>query len=165
MRVVMTRVLPVPAPASTSSGPSVVETASRCAGLSVASKASAPGAWRRRTAVEDREEGAKRALLLSRSGATSWSALRRQVRHPQLLAAGDERRPRDLAAAGDVVEEVDRGRPLEVGHVGRPRAVDLDPPQRHRARVARALIARVAHEVDLFPVLRPARLGPVEAEA
>ena len=34
MRAVITRVLPVPAPASTSSGPSVVETASRCAGFS-----------------------------------------------------------------------------------------------------------------------------------
>src|SRR5687767_1030625 len=34
MRVVITRVLPVPAPARTRSGPSVVETASRCAGLS-----------------------------------------------------------------------------------------------------------------------------------
>ena len=36
MRVVMTRVLPVPAPARTRSGPSVVEAASRCAGLSEA---------------------------------------------------------------------------------------------------------------------------------
>ena len=34
MRVVSTRVLPVPAPASTSSGPSSVSTASRCSGLS-----------------------------------------------------------------------------------------------------------------------------------
>ena len=34
MRVVITRVLPVPAPARTSSGPSVVVTASRCAGFS-----------------------------------------------------------------------------------------------------------------------------------
>ena len=34
MRNVSTRVLPEPAPASTSSGPSVVSTASRCAGLS-----------------------------------------------------------------------------------------------------------------------------------
>ena len=34
MRVVSTRVLPVPAPASTSTGPSSVSTASRCSGLS-----------------------------------------------------------------------------------------------------------------------------------
>ncbi len=34
MRVVSTRVLPVPAPASTNSGPSSVSTASRCSGLS-----------------------------------------------------------------------------------------------------------------------------------
>ena len=33
MRVVSTRVLPVPAPASTSTGPSRVSTASRCSGL------------------------------------------------------------------------------------------------------------------------------------
>ena len=33
-RVVSTRVLPVPAPASTSTGPSVASTASRCAGFS-----------------------------------------------------------------------------------------------------------------------------------
>ena len=33
MRVVSTRVLPVPAPARTSTGPSVVSTASRCSGL------------------------------------------------------------------------------------------------------------------------------------
>ncbi len=33
MRVVSTRVLPVPAPASTSTGPSSVSTASRCSGL------------------------------------------------------------------------------------------------------------------------------------
>ena len=33
MRVVKTRVLPVPAPASTSTGPSSVSTASRCSGL------------------------------------------------------------------------------------------------------------------------------------
>ena len=33
MRVVSTRVLPVPAPASTSTGPSVVSTAWRCSGL------------------------------------------------------------------------------------------------------------------------------------
>ena len=33
MRVVSTRVLPVPAPASTSTGPSVVSTASRCSGF------------------------------------------------------------------------------------------------------------------------------------
>ena len=39
MRVVITRVLPVPAPARTSSGPSVVETASRWAGFSVDSSA------------------------------------------------------------------------------------------------------------------------------
>ena len=32
-RVVSTRVLPVPAPASTSTGPSVVSTASRCSGF------------------------------------------------------------------------------------------------------------------------------------
>ena len=36
MRVVSTRVLPVPAPASTSTGPSSVSTASRCSGLSPA---------------------------------------------------------------------------------------------------------------------------------
>ena len=35
-RVVSTRVLPVPAPASTSSGPSTVSTASRCSGFSLA---------------------------------------------------------------------------------------------------------------------------------
>ena len=34
MRVVSTRVLPVPAPASTSTGPSVVSTASLCSGFS-----------------------------------------------------------------------------------------------------------------------------------
>src|SRR5690606_18703455 len=34
MRVVSTRVFPVPAPARTSTGPSVVSTASRCSGLS-----------------------------------------------------------------------------------------------------------------------------------
>ena len=34
MRVVSTRVLPVPAPASTRTGPSVVSTASRCSGFS-----------------------------------------------------------------------------------------------------------------------------------
>ena len=34
MRVVSTRVLPVPAPASTSTGPSVASTAERCSGLS-----------------------------------------------------------------------------------------------------------------------------------
>ena len=34
IRVVSTRVLPVPAPASTSTGPSSVTTASRCSGLS-----------------------------------------------------------------------------------------------------------------------------------
>jgi hypothetical protein len=33
MRVVSTRVLPVPAPASTRTGPSVVSTASRCSGF------------------------------------------------------------------------------------------------------------------------------------
>ncbi len=33
IRVVSTRVLPVPAPASTSTGPSSVSTASRCSGL------------------------------------------------------------------------------------------------------------------------------------
>ena len=33
MRVVSTRVLPVPAPASTSTGPSGVSTATRCSGL------------------------------------------------------------------------------------------------------------------------------------
>ena len=33
MRVVSTRVLPVPAPASTSTGPSSVSTAARCSGL------------------------------------------------------------------------------------------------------------------------------------
>ena len=36
MRVVSTRVLPVPAPASTRTGPSSVSTASRCSGLSPA---------------------------------------------------------------------------------------------------------------------------------
>src|SRR5688572_20559067 len=36
MRTVTTRVLPVPAPASTSTGPSVVVTARRCSGLSEA---------------------------------------------------------------------------------------------------------------------------------
>ncbi len=34
MRVVSTRVLPVPAPASTRTGPSVASTARRCSGLS-----------------------------------------------------------------------------------------------------------------------------------
>ncbi len=34
MRVVSTRVLPVPAPASTKTGPSVVSTARRCSGFS-----------------------------------------------------------------------------------------------------------------------------------
>ncbi len=34
MRVVRTRVLPVPAPARTSTGPSVVSTAARCSGFS-----------------------------------------------------------------------------------------------------------------------------------
>ncbi len=37
MRVVSTRVLPVPAPASTSTGPSVASTASRCSGFSLSS--------------------------------------------------------------------------------------------------------------------------------
>ena len=44
MRVVITRVLPVPAPASTSSGPSVVATASRWAGLRDARSAALPPA-------------------------------------------------------------------------------------------------------------------------
>ena len=37
MRVVSTRVLPVPAPASTRTGPSVASTASRCSGFSLSS--------------------------------------------------------------------------------------------------------------------------------
>src|SRR5258707_6397811 len=41
MRWAMTRVLPLPAPASTSTGPFVVVTASRCGGLSGASRLSA----------------------------------------------------------------------------------------------------------------------------
>ena len=53
MRVVMTRVLPVPAPARTRSGPSVVEAASRWAGLSEARRGlSARGAWRRAAGEE-----------------------------------------------------------------------------------------------------------------
>lgn len=51
MRVVMTRVFPVPAPASTSRGPSVVSTASRCAGFRVETR-ELPGA--RRRAADDR---------------------------------------------------------------------------------------------------------------
>src|SRR5262245_4098204 len=43
MRAVITRVLPVPAPASTRSGPSVVVTASRWDGLRAASRPSASG--------------------------------------------------------------------------------------------------------------------------
>ncbi len=64
MRVVITRVLPVPAPASTSSGPSVVSTASRCAGFRPATMAAVSGAGRRAAGaavlVEDR---AKERLL------------------------------------------------------------------------------------------------------
>ena len=50
MRVVNTRVLPVPAPANTSTGPSRVSTASRCSGLrsaEIAAHGAAP-AWRAR---------------------------------------------------------------------------------------------------------------------
>src|SRR6185436_9260026 len=60
MRAVITRVLPVPAPASTSSGPSVASTASRCAGLRRATTAPSPGAERPEGAAvlgEDRAKG------------------------------------------------------------------------------------------------------------
>src|SRR5712692_10435385 len=60
MRVVITRVLPVPAPARTSSGPSTVETASRCDGLSVASRAASPRGGRSWIVGEGCREGAKR---------------------------------------------------------------------------------------------------------
>ena len=43
MRTVTTRVLPVPAPASTSSGPSVVVTACRCSAFSDASSSAEDG--------------------------------------------------------------------------------------------------------------------------
>ena len=59
MRVVITRVLPVPAPARTSSGPSVVETASRCAGFSAARRAALPPCARSGAAGNARGEGAK----------------------------------------------------------------------------------------------------------
>ena len=42
-RCVITRVFPLPGPATISSGPSTVVTASRCAGLSGASKGCSPG--------------------------------------------------------------------------------------------------------------------------
>ena len=60
MRVVMTRVLPVPAPARTRSGPSVVEAASRWPGLSEARRRLAARGARRRAAEEewvDRDKG------------------------------------------------------------------------------------------------------------
>ena len=50
MRVVSTRVLPVPAPASTSTGPSSVSTASRCSGLR-SLRYGAPAAARARSAI------------------------------------------------------------------------------------------------------------------
>ena len=54
MRVVSTRVLPVPAPASTSTGPSSVSTASRCSGLRPSRYRGAAAAARaRRDAVGD----------------------------------------------------------------------------------------------------------------
>ena len=48
MRVVSTRVLPVPAPASTSTGPSSVSTARRCSGFRSVEIAVAPGTRRHR---------------------------------------------------------------------------------------------------------------------
>jgi hypothetical protein len=50
MRVVSTRVLPVPAPASTRTGPSSVSTASRCSGLRPA-RYGAPTVARARAAM------------------------------------------------------------------------------------------------------------------
>jgi hypothetical protein len=46
IRVVITRVFPVPAPASTSSGPSVVDAASRCEGFRASRRAALPGRGR-----------------------------------------------------------------------------------------------------------------------
>ena len=78
MRVVITRVLPVPAPARTSSGPSVVVTASRCAGLSAASSAASPP--RARTGVV--EEGARGA-----KGGGRYTTRRSRIRFPSAATA------------------------------------------------------------------------------
>ena len=76
MRVVMTRVLPVPAPARTRRGPSVVEAASRCAGLSEARSGLSAREERLRAAEEEcmgRDKG--RSYTTRRPGA-SFSRLR-----------------------------------------------------------------------------------------
>ena len=69
MRVVITRVLPVPAPARTSSGPSVVVTASRCAGLSLASREVSPWDVVLRAVEEEGIASRQRAHLYHGSGA------------------------------------------------------------------------------------------------
>ena len=78
MRVVITRVLPVPAPARTSSGPSVVETASRCDGLSDASSAASPR--RARTGIVEGGAG-------SAKGGGGYNTRRRRIRSPSTATA------------------------------------------------------------------------------
>src|SRR6266545_2649023 len=101
----------------------------------------------------------------SRDGIRTRRSARVQLGHPQLLASRHERGPGDLAGARTVVEEMDGGRALDVGHVDGRGAVEGDLPQRHHPRVARALVTGVAHGVDLAPVARPARLRPLDAQA
>src|SRR5262249_49192454 len=83
---------------------------------------------------------------------------RLEVGDPQLLLAGNELAPGHLAARRDVVEEVDRMRPLELGDRALASAVAADDHQVHRLRGAHVVGAEVAEEVELPTIGRPVRL-------
>src|SRR6266545_3296179 len=115
MRVVITRVLPVPAPARTSSGPSVVETASRWAGFSDARRAVSPRGRRSWDVGRGRGEGAKGDGLY-----TMPSPRRPQSERARVTSHGDARRLpvtlRDRRAGVLVVSRYDPKRfPLAIG--------------------------------------------------
>src|SRR5512146_2932962 len=92
MRWVITRVLPEPGPASTSSGPSVVITASRWRGFSPRSRAGS-------------EEDEESADVLGMAGASLWQSVTR--RKPER---------RRGAHRGGVAAGVLRGNPVIVHH-------------------------------------------------
>src|SRR6266545_2401641 len=115
MRVVITRVLPVPAPARTSSGPSVVETASRWAGFSDARRAVSPRGRRSWDVGRGRGEGAKGDGLY-----ITLSPRRPQSQRARVAGHGDARRlpvtPGDGRAGVLVVGRHDPERfPLAIG--------------------------------------------------
>src|SRR5687767_4902503 len=165
-RFVSTRVLPLPAPASTSNGPSVVRTASCCSGLrpsrsASASTAEAPGGEKERGSAE----ASSRARRIQRSASRSSVAAGalpsgvRRTRTTSLSLEEERARPGGAAVAlADAdVEEVAGGDRRRLGlereaafslgrrpgedAAGADQLDDLERPRRrdaHRERLARA---------------------------